>query len=106
MFNSSTFTKATSIRNPIVLGVLALSQAIFGCGIGMLLADRMDRSSTRRNTAFALLAVAVLAHLPSGVGRILELLNAPGTSRGSEKLLRSIRGDVEGRAQPTEDLLR
>ena len=36
------------------LGVLAVTRAALGCGIGMMVANKFQRSSTRQTTAIAL----------------------------------------------------
>ena len=42
-----------------VLGLVAVTRAALGCGIGIMVANKFQRSSTRQTTAIALLSVGV-----------------------------------------------
>ncbi|MBV9127010.1 MAG: hypothetical protein JO117_02870 [Verrucomicrobia bacterium] len=83
-----------TLDNPTVLGLLAASRAVLGCGLGMLVAGKIQRSGARNGTAIALLSLGLLANVPSVTKFIVELLNRPDTARGMRKRLSSIRGDV------------
>ena len=73
-------------------GLLALTRAAFGLGIGMLMADRIKQPA-RQAAAIALVSVGALAAVPLLVKVALERINHPESERGSRARLRSIRGD-------------
>jgi|SRR6266481_7405062 hypothetical protein len=73
-------------------GLLALTRAAFGLGIGLLMADRIKRPA-RQAAAIALVSVGALAAVPLLVKVALERINHPESERGSRARLRSIRGD-------------
>ena len=64
--------------------------ALMGAAAGLLLGEMMHRGA-RRGIAFGLLALGVAALSPFTVGEIRQRINAPGTRRGSQKRLSSIR---------------
>ena len=76
------------------LGLLAVTRAALGCGIGMMVATKFQRSSTRQTTAIALLSVGVLGSLPWLVQTVLEVVNRPESARGMQRRLDSIRQNV------------
>ena len=76
------------------LGVLAVTRAALGCGIGMMVANKFQRSSTRQTTAIALLSVGVLGAMPWLVRSILQVINRPESERGMQRRLASIRENV------------
>ena len=55
------------------LGLLAVTRAALGCGIGMMVANKFQRTSTRQTTAIALLSVGVLGSLPWLVQSVLQI---------------------------------
>ena len=73
-------------------GLLALTRAAFGLGIGILVADKIKRPA-RQAAAIALVSVGALAAVPFLVKVALERINRPESERGSRARLRSIRGD-------------
>ena len=73
-------------------GLLALTRAAFGLGLGMLVAERLNRPA-RQATAIALVSVGTLAAVPLLVKKAMERINRPETDRGARRRLRSIRGD-------------
>ena len=73
------------------LGLLAVTRAALGCGIGMMVASKFQRSSTRQTTAIALLSVGVLGSLPWLVQSVVGLVNRPESARGMQRRLASIR---------------
>ena len=77
-----------------VLGLLAVTRAALGCGIGMMVANKFQRTSTRQTTAIALLSVGVLGSLPWLVQTVLEAVNRPESARGMQRRLESIRENV------------
>ena len=79
-------------------GLLMLTRAAFGLGLGMLMAERINRP-TRQAAAIALVSVGVLAAVPFLVRVALERINRPESERGSRNRLRSIRGDSGYRSE-------
>ena len=73
-------------------GLLMLTRAAFGLGLGMLVADKINRP-IRQAAAIALVSVGALAAVPLLVRVALERINRPESERGSRNRLRSIRGD-------------
>lgn len=74
-------------------GLLVLTRTAFGLGIGMLVADKINRP-VRHAAAIALMSVGALAAVPLIVKVALERINSPQSERGSRNRLRSIRGDA------------
>ena len=73
-------------------GLLTLTRAAFGLGVGLLVAERLNRPA-RQATAIALVSVGTLAVIPLLVKMALERINRPESERGMRRRLRSIRGD-------------
>jgi hypothetical protein len=72
--------------------LLTISQAAIGCGIGILLADKVTEN--KRNTAaIGMLCLAVASTAPALVGVVVELINGPQSKLGVRRRLRSIRED-------------
>ena len=72
--------------------LLTISQAAIGCGIGILLADKVTEN--RRNTAaIGLLCLAIATTAPALVGVVMDLINGPQSKLGVRRRLRSIRED-------------
>jgi hypothetical protein len=72
--------------------LLTISQAAIGCGIGILLADKIGEK--RRNTAaIGLLCLAIATTAPALVGVVVGLINGPQSKLGVRRRLRSIRED-------------
>jgi hypothetical protein len=70
--------------------LLTVSQAAIGCGIGILLADKVTEN--RRNTAaVGMLCLAIATTAPALVGVVVELINGPQSKLGVRRRLRSIR---------------
>lgn len=72
--------------------LLAVTQTAVGCGLGLLLAGKLTRS-TQKTTAFALLGVGAILALPAIVSAVSEMVAGPDTERGAKKSLDSIRHD-------------
>ncbi len=79
-------------------GLLMLTRAAFGLGLGMLMADKINRPA-RQAAAIALVSVGALAAVPLLVRVALERINRPESERGSRNRLRSIRGDSGYRSE-------
>ena len=75
------------------IGLLAITRAALGCGIGMMVAAKFQRSSTRTTTAIALLSVGVLGSVPGLVQSVLQVVNRPGSERSMNRRLASIRAN-------------
>ena len=72
--------------------LLTISQAAIGCGIGILLADKIGEK--RRNTAaIGMLCLAIATTAPALVGVVVEMINGPQSKLGGRRRLRSIRED-------------
>jgi hypothetical protein len=85
------------------LGLLAVTRAALGCGIGMMMAGKFQRPATRQTTAIALLSLGVLGNVPWLVALLVRLLNRPESERGMRRRLASIRRDVDIE-EPSESL--
>src|SRR5438552_2680430 len=72
--------------------LLVLTRTAFGLGIGMLVADKINRP-IRQAAAITLMSIGALAAVPFLVKLAVEQINRPTTERGSRARLRSIRGD-------------
>ncbi len=79
-------------------GLLTLTRAAFGLGLGLLVAERLDRPA-RQATAIALVSVGALAVIPLLVKKAMERINRPESDRGMRRRLRSIRGDSGYRSE-------
>lgn len=75
------------------VGLIAVTRAALGCGIGMIVADKFGRSSTRTATAIALLSVGVLGSVPGLVQSVMNVVNRPGSERSMNRRLASIRAN-------------
>ncbi|HEY5893440.1 MAG TPA: hypothetical protein VIT91_09435 [Chthoniobacterales bacterium] len=73
-------------------GLLSLAHTAIGCGVGLLVADKIN-SNKRQATAIALISVALASAVPVVVNYVTCHLNAPESHRGVKKRLRSIRED-------------
>lgn len=73
-------------------GLWILTRTAFGLGLGMLVAERLNRPA-RQATAIALVSVGTLAVIPLLVKMALERINSPESDRVMRRRLRSIRGD-------------
>lgn len=81
------------------LGLPAVARAALGCGIGIMVANKFQRTSTRTTTAIALLSLGVLGNVPSVVTLLMRLINRPGSERMVRKRLASIREGVAMQGQ-------
>lgn len=73
-------------------GLLTLTRAAFGLGLGLLVAERLNRPA-RQATAIALVSVGALAAIPLLVKVAMERINRPESDRVMRRRLRTIRGD-------------
>lgn len=72
--------------------LLTVSQAAIGCGIGILLANKVEENK-RNAAAVGLLSVAIAATVPVVVSTLVDLINGPQSKLGVRRRLRSIRED-------------
>lgn len=90
-------------EHPPVPGILAASRAVaVGCGVGMMVAGKFNKSSSRQTTAITLLSLGLLGNVPSLVDWIGRLLDRPESERGARRRLQSIR--ESGDFDPTGEL--
>ena len=79
-------------------GLWALTRTAFGLGLGMMVAERLNRPA-RQATAIALVSVGTLAVIPLLVKKAMERINRPESDRGMARRLRSILGDSGYRSE-------
>ncbi len=75
-----------------VQSLAAVTQTAVSCGIGLLLATKLQRNA-QRTTAFAMLGVGALATLPLVYELVARRLSGPKTERGMRRTLDTIRHD-------------
>ena len=73
-------------------GLLSLTRASFGLGVGLLIAERLNRPA-RQATAIALVSLGTLAVIPLVVKMAMARINRPEFDRVMRRRLRSIRDD-------------
>lgn len=80
-------------ENLPVTGIVALSQIVFGLGVGLLVADKLGRDS-RQRTAIALMGAGAATVVPLVAGVIDHFSNRPGSSRDMKRRLAGIRRET------------
>ena len=75
-----------------VTSLVTVTQTAVGCGIGLLLAQRLSRNA-QRNTAFALFAVGAVSVAPLVFDLFAKRRNRPGSESVMRRRLESIRHD-------------
>jgi len=75
-----------------VTSLVAVTQAAVGCGIGLLVANRM-KSTARKVTGWTMVSLGVASVTPLLVGYFTRTANRPGTARAMRRRLDSIRQD-------------
>ncbi len=85
-----------------VTGIVALSQAAVGFGVGLLLADKIGRSA-RQRTAIALIGAGAATILPLVAGIVANVNNRPDSSRRMRQQLDGIR-EASGIAEDNEEI--
>ncbi len=83
-----------ALESTPALGLLAVTRAALGCGIGMMVAGKFQRPVIRQTTAIALLSVGVLGSVPWLVRSVIDVVNRPDSERGMQKRLASIRSNA------------
>lgn len=76
-----------------VTTTVGIGQAAMGIGLGLLVADRLERP-LRDRLAIGLVAAGAAALLPTIVGIVNNLTNRPASSRRMRQQLESIRRDT------------
>lgn len=87
-------------QNLSVTGVVAVSQAAVGFGVGLLVADKLD-SNVRQKTALALIAAGAAVVVPFLAGVYNRVSEYPHSNRRMRRRLASIR-EGEGFPEPEE----
>ena len=82
-------------ENLPVSGVIAFSQVAVGLGVGLLVADRLNRN-VRRGLAIGVLSAGVATLVPVVWGVISNFSHRPGSSRTMQKRLDGIRRAAGG----------
>ena len=72
--------------------LLAVTQTAVGCGIGLLIAGKLQRPA-QKTTAATLLSLGVLLAIPAVVQTVLKVWQNPESDRGARQRLDSIRQD-------------
>ncbi len=79
-------------ENLAIPSITALTQAVVGCGIGLLLAGGMRRK-VQKVTAITMLSVGLASTIPFAFDACFKRWNRPESDRGARKRLASIRED-------------
>lgn len=77
-------------ENLPVSGTIAVTQAAAGCGLGLLLADKMSKKARRRTSAM-LLTAGVMIAVPVVASFVMRLRNRPHSRSHAQRQLESIR---------------
>lgn len=80
-------------ENLPVTGSIAVTQAAAGCGLGLLIADKMTSRARIRTSVFLLTAGALIA-VPIIASFVSRVRNRPHSKRSVRRQLESLRGDV------------
>lgn len=80
-------------ENLPVTGLVALSQAAIGLGVGLLVADKMEVNA-RQRTAIALIGAGAAAVIPFVAGIYDRVSHREASARDMQRRLDSIRQDV------------
>ncbi|MEA3186177.1 MAG: hypothetical protein QOD99_7 [Chthoniobacter sp.] len=75
-----------------VSGLLSVTQTVVGCGVGLLLAQKL-KTKAQRTTAITLLSLGLVTTLPVVVDYFTRQLNRPESPRSMKRRLASIRQD-------------
>jgi hypothetical protein len=81
-------------------GLLTVTQTAVGCGIGLLIAGKLQRP-TQKTTATTLLTIGALLAVPVVVGAVMKVWRGPESESGVRRRLDSIRTD-SGLAEDAE----
>ncbi len=72
--------------------VVAITQTAVGCGIGLLLASRLQNTA-RKATGWAMVSLGVASVMPFVIGYFARTANRPRSVRAMRRRLDSIRQD-------------
>jgi len=75
-----------------VTSLVAVTQAAVGCGIGLLIASRLQ-ATARKVTGWIMVSLGVASVTPLVVGYFTRTANRPGSARAMRRRLDSIRQD-------------
>jgi hypothetical protein len=75
-----------------VTSLVAVTQAAVGCGIGLLLSNRLQ-ATARKVTGWIMLSLGIASVTPFLVGYFARTANHPGSARAMRRRLASIRQD-------------
>jgi len=75
-----------------VASLVAVTQAAVGCGIGLLLANRLQ-STARKVTGWIMVSLGIASVTPFLIGYFARTANHPGSARAMRRRLDSIRHD-------------
>ncbi|MGA3171860.1 MAG: hypothetical protein ABSE62_12715 [Chthoniobacteraceae bacterium] len=75
-----------------VTSLVAVTQAAVGCGIGLLMANRLQ-STPRKVTGWIMVSLGLASVTPLVVGYFARTANHPGSARAMRRRLDSIRQD-------------
>lgn len=78
-------------ENLPVSGTIAITQAAAGCGLGLMLANKMSKRARRRTSA-VLLTAGVMIAVPIMASVIMKIRNRPHSRSRAQRELESIRG--------------
>ncbi len=82
----------TRSSDPTTASLLAVTQTAVGCGIGLLIAGKLQRPA-QKTTAATLFSLGVLLAIPAVVQTVLKVWQNPESDRGVRQRLDSIRQD-------------
>lgn len=85
-------SKEPIYSSPATTSLIAVAQTALGCGVGLLLAERME-ASVRKTVAISLLSVGAASLLAVSAGIVSGLVAGPNSKFGARKRLASIRKD-------------
>jgi hypothetical protein len=77
-------------ENLPVSGTIAITQAAAGCGLGLLLADKMSKRA-RRTTSIMLLTTGIIVAVPIVASFVMRIRNRPHSRSRVQRQLESIR---------------
>ena len=80
-------------ENLPVSGTIAITQAAVGCGLGLLIADKMSKRARRRTSLF-LVTAGVLVVVPIMASFVSRIRNRPHSKSRAQRQLESIRNSV------------
>lgn len=72
--------------------LLSITQTAAGCAVGLLLAGKITRPA-QKITAASLLGIGALLALPAAIEAVTHAISGPGSARGEQRRLESIRTD-------------